>query len=99
MSQRQSEDIIKILANQEKLKNTLAYVYFAQRYYQACEDYSFAQHEWPQPMPFVHPLSAEGPSFELWVVPSEPVGVYRLIVDEPDSLYADKDFIPDVPNE
>ena len=36
------------------------------------------------------------PPFELWVVPLEPVGVYRPIVgDADDPLYADKDFILD----
>ena len=62
-------------------------------------DYFFAQHEWPQAMPtgYTRSLPAEGPPFEPWVVPTEPVGVYRLIIDEPDDpLYtANKDFISD----
>jgi len=44
---------------------------------------------------YTHPIRAKGPPFEPWVVPTEPVGVYRLVVDEPNvPLYtADKDFI------
>jgi len=41
-------------------------------------------------------LPANGPPFEPFVVPTEPVGVYRPVVDKPDDpLYDDKDFIPD----
>ena len=50
------------------------------------------------PSGYTHPLPAEGPLFEPWVMPSEPVSVYRSIVNElDDSLYANKDFIPDTP--
>ena len=102
MSQRQSEDAAKILAYQEELKNTLTYICSSHHYYQACVNCFFARHEWPQPMPssYTRPLPVEGPPFEPCVVPSEPIGVYHPIIDGPDdSLYADKDFLPDVPDE
>jgi len=38
MSLRQSEDTVKILANQKEFKNILAYVCSSHRYYQACVD-------------------------------------------------------------
>ena len=98
MSLSHSADTVKILANQDEFRNTLAYIFSSHHYYPACVDYSFAQHEWPQLMPsyYTHPLPAEGPPFEPWVVPTEPVGMYHLVVDEPDDpLYVDKDFIPD----
>ena len=98
MSLRYSEDTAKFLTNQEEFRNILAYVYSSHNYYQACVNYSFAQHGWPQPMPigYTHSLPTEGPPFEHWVVPSEPVGMHRPVVDETDDpLYADKDFIPD----
>ena len=99
LSLSHSEDTAKILANQDEYKNTLAYVCSSQRYYQACMNYSFAQCVWPQPMPtsYTRPLPAEGPPFEPQVVPTQPVGVHRPVVDEPDApLYtADEDFIGD----
>ena len=48
------------------------------------------------PSGYTRPLPTGGPPFEPWVMPSEHVGMYHLIIDEPDdSLHADKDFIPD----
>ena len=99
MSQRQSEVTLKI---KEEIKNIIAYVCSTKRYYQSCEDYSFVQHEWPQPMPsgYTHFLRGEGPPFEPWVVSYEPIGMYHPIIHEPDdSLYADKDFIWDILDE
>jgi len=96
ISLRHSEDVVKILANQEEFRNTLAYVCSSHLYYQACMYYSFAKYEWPQLMPtgYTRPLQDEGSHFEPRVVLTEPVSVYRLVIDEPDDpLYtADKDF-------
>ena len=99
ISLRQSEDTEKILADQEEFRNTLAYVCSSHCYYQACVNYSFAQHEWPQPMPtgYTRRLLADGPPFEPWVVPTEPISVYHLVIDEPDAplFIVDEDFILD----
>ena len=69
------------------------------RYYQACVDYFFSKHEWPLPMPtgYTRPLPAEGPPFELWIMPTESVGVHRPVIDELDAplFTVDEDFIPD----
>ena len=47
------------------------------------------------PSGYTRLLPAEGPSFEPWVVPTEPVGIYHPVIDAPDDpLYtADEDFI------
>ena len=49
------------------------------------------------PSGYSRTLPSEGPPFETWIVPTEPTGIYCLVIDAPDDpLYtADKDFIPD----
>ena len=88
---------LRFFSNQDEFRNTLTYVCSSQRYYKACTDYSFAQHEWPQAITtsYTSLLLVEGPPFELWIAPTEPIGVYRPVVDEPETPFytADQDFI------
>jgi len=45
------------------------------------------------PTGYTHPLLAEGPRFEPWVVFTKPTGMYHLIIDDPDAPLYNADRI------